>query len=616
MDLNQRIGDYEILDELGSGGMGRVFRVRNLISDRVEAMKILLPDLAGRQDLAARFLREIKLLATLNHPNIAALRTALTADNQLVMIMEYVEGQSLAARLVHGPIATGDALSYIDQVLDALGYAHAQQIIHRDVKPANMMLTPQGIVKLTDFGIARSRNDQSLTMTGTTTGSLAYMPPEQVRGEATDARSDLYSVGISLYEMVTGRRPFEVGGDFAVMAAHVNAQPTPPIALQPGLPAALNELILKAMAKEPTARFQTAGELRSAIAALSGSGSRTAARNATVLVSAATSTAEPIAMPDELRRAAAQGMAERAGTMLDTKTPVGQAIAAAGGQVSASVPTARIRSGHPFMFVALGACLVVVALVGTGLYLGRAEAGPGSSRAGQDHAAPAASVQAPAEAAPGGGQSTAEPAGTVAPSAPATPPPDASGPIPPPAAVTPVTPASSEVPAGPVSAHSLSPPAPATSDARTLRAPDRSHSDVRQPAARAESSSSDIRAEEPRGEGTAGAKDAAREAGTSATTAKAQDSAQEAVRLDQLEEEIDQLGARAVVVNTSLDRLQQQQARQGLGLRGDIAARQETMNGNLAKAREAIVKKDAGRALKYRIAAETDVEALERFLGR
>src|SRR5262245_27985315 len=115
MDLKKRIGDYEILDELGSGGMGRVYRVRNVISDRIEAMKVLLPDLAGRQDLAARFLREIKVLATLNHPNIAALRTALTADNQLVMIMEFVDGQSLAERLKRGAVAVADALDYIEQ---------------------------------------------------------------------------------------------------------------------------------------------------------------------------------------------------------------------------------------------------------------------------------------------------------------------------------------------------------------------------------------------------------------------------------------------------------------------------------------------------------------------
>src|SRR5216683_519718 len=154
-DETKRIGDYQILDELGSGGMGRVWRVRNVISDRIEAMKVLLPDLAGRQELAARFLREIKLMASLNHPNIAALRTAFTADNQLYMVMEYVEGITMAEKLEHGAIPVSDALNYIGQVLSAVSYAHQQKVIHRDIKPANMMLTPQGVIKLMDFGIAR-----------------------------------------------------------------------------------------------------------------------------------------------------------------------------------------------------------------------------------------------------------------------------------------------------------------------------------------------------------------------------------------------------------------------------------------------------------------------------
>jgi len=168
----RRIGDYEILNELGSEGMGRVYRVRNVISDRIEAMKVLLPDLAGRQELAARFLREIKLLAALNHPNIAALRTALTLDNQLVMIMEYVEGTTVASRLERGPIPVPEALNYIDQVLSALSYAHQSHVVHRDIKPANMMVTPAGAVKLMDFGLAHGGDDGSpnlsLTVAGTT----------------------------------------------------------------------------------------------------------------------------------------------------------------------------------------------------------------------------------------------------------------------------------------------------------------------------------------------------------------------------------------------------------------------------------------------------------------
>ena len=157
--IGQHIGDYEILSILGMGGMGKVYKVRNVISDRVEAMKILLPDLNSNQSLADRFLREIRLLATLNHPNIAALRTALTYENQLAMIMEFVEGETLANRAARAPLSTADAVNYSDQVLSALSYAHRQSIIHRDIKPANMMLTPQGVVKLMDFGIARSATD-------------------------------------------------------------------------------------------------------------------------------------------------------------------------------------------------------------------------------------------------------------------------------------------------------------------------------------------------------------------------------------------------------------------------------------------------------------------------
>jgi serine/threonine-protein kinase len=181
--IGTRKGDYEILGVLGTGGMGKVYKVRNVLSDRVEAMKVLLPSLVDQKDLADRFLREIKVLAGLSHPNIAALRTALTLHNQLVMIMEYVEGTTLASRVEHGAIPSAEAVRYIAQVLAALSYAHKRQVIHRDIKPGNMMLTPDGTVKLMDFGIARSNIDLGITATGTTLGSLAYMSPEQVKCE-------------------------------------------------------------------------------------------------------------------------------------------------------------------------------------------------------------------------------------------------------------------------------------------------------------------------------------------------------------------------------------------------------------------------------------------------
>jgi eukaryotic-like serine/threonine-protein kinase len=260
-----RKGDYLILGTLGAGGMGKVYKVRNTLSDRVEAMKVLLPDLSEQQELADRFLREIKVLASLHHPNIAELRTALTIGNQLVMIMEYVEGTTLACRLQQGDVRYADALVYFDQVLAALACAHSQRIVHRDIKPANIMLAPFGVVKLMDFGIARSGNDMGLTMTGTTLGSVAYMSPEQVRCEPLDGRSDLYSVGVSLYETITGQRPYVSDNNFEVMQAHLQVSPTAPIDLKPDIPPGLNQLILMAMAKNPAQRFQTADAMRGAL---------------------------------------------------------------------------------------------------------------------------------------------------------------------------------------------------------------------------------------------------------------------------------------------------------------------------------------------------------------
>src|SRR5712692_5449744 len=251
----ERKGDYEILGVLGAGGMGKVYKVRNVLSDRIEAMKVLLPNLADQKELADRFLREIKVLASLNHPNIAALRTALMIDNQLVMIMEFVEGTTLAAHLEQEAITWGDAMNYIDQVLAALSYAHKQNVIHRDIKPANMMLTPSGAIKLMDFGIARSGNDVGLTVIGTTVGSLAYMSPEQVKCGPIDARSDLYSLGVSLYEMVTGQMPFKGDSDFSIMQAQLQQTPRPPIEVNPNLPEPLNQIILIAMSKEPARKI-------------------------------------------------------------------------------------------------------------------------------------------------------------------------------------------------------------------------------------------------------------------------------------------------------------------------------------------------------------------------
>ena len=269
LEIGSTLGDYQIIGILGAGGMGRVYKVRNTISDRIEAMKVLLPDLSATPELTDRFMREIKVQASLVHPNIAAFHTAVRVNNQLLMLMEFLEGATLAQRLEQGRISAPEAVEYVRQVLTALEYAHQRGVIHRDIKPANMMLVGSGTVKLMDFGIAKAASDQRLTMTGMTLGSLYYMPPEQIRGATDlDARADLYSVGVSLYEFVTGTRPFDGDSQFAIMSAHLEKNPAPPLSIDPSLPQSLNNLILQSVAKDPKDRFQTAAAFRDALAAV------------------------------------------------------------------------------------------------------------------------------------------------------------------------------------------------------------------------------------------------------------------------------------------------------------------------------------------------------------
>ena len=259
-EVGQRVADYEIVSLLGVGGMSRVYRVRNVISHRVEAMKVLLADLNAEPDMAARFASEIRTLAGLDHPNIAQLHTALQVGNELVMMMEFVDGLTLQQLAKQAPLSLEKTVEYIYQVLAALSFAHHRGVVHRDVKPANIMVTPQGVAKLTDFGIAKSKLQHELTRPGTTVGSLYYMSPEQaVGGRAVDGRSDIYSVGIMMYELLAGCRPFEDESAYVILHSQLTVVPPPPVEVNPLLSKPLSDLILKALEKDPAKRFQTAG---------------------------------------------------------------------------------------------------------------------------------------------------------------------------------------------------------------------------------------------------------------------------------------------------------------------------------------------------------------------
>jgi serine/threonine-protein kinase len=245
-EIGSRVGDYEVLEVLGADGMGRVYKVRDVISLRVEAMKVVLPDLAGDADLADRLVREIEAQASLDHPNIAAPHTAVRLDNQLLELMEYVEGVTVEAVLRSGRLPIDKAIDYTAQVLSALSYAHARGVVHGGLNPGNMIVTPSGVVKVMDFGIGKTAADQ-------------------------DPRSDLYSLGISLYEMVTGARPFQGDSESSITAAHLETNPRPPIELDPNLPPALNAIILMSLEKDPAQRFQTADAFRAALMSVRGS---------------------------------------------------------------------------------------------------------------------------------------------------------------------------------------------------------------------------------------------------------------------------------------------------------------------------------------------------------
>jgi serine/threonine-protein kinase len=259
------IGDYCIVGVLGRGGMGRLFRVMNTLTERVEAMKIIAPEADATPDISDRFLREVKVHASMNHPNIAAVRTALHVDDGVALIMELVEGTDLDDRLRGGPMPVPEAADYVDQVLSALAYAHGHGVIHRDIKPANIIVTAGGQVKLTDFGIAHSAGDPRLTATGMAMGSLYYMSPEQAGALPIDARSDLYSLGVTLYRMVTGRYPIQGSNDAALLAGHLNYMPPSPSLVNPQIPPALSAIIMKAMEKNPDRRFQSAAEFQYAL---------------------------------------------------------------------------------------------------------------------------------------------------------------------------------------------------------------------------------------------------------------------------------------------------------------------------------------------------------------
>ena len=260
------VGDYRVIDIAGCGGMGAVYKIEHIITKRVEAMKLLPPGSSSDPEQLQRFEREIQVQARLHHPNIVELYNAVREGNSIGLVMEFVEGDSLQHMMEAGPLPVETAVNFTCQVLRALAYAHDAGVIHRDVAPANIIITRDSVAKLTDFGLARSATDLRLSTSGVPLGSPWYMSPEQVRGNGTlDGRTDLYAMGAVLHEMLTGGKLFEVEGAFAVMRAQVEAEPVPPSVRNPRVPPAIDEIVRKALAKDRSLRFQSADEFRLAL---------------------------------------------------------------------------------------------------------------------------------------------------------------------------------------------------------------------------------------------------------------------------------------------------------------------------------------------------------------
>ncbi len=263
----KRLGVYELEEEIGRGSMGMVYRGRQVTLDRVVAVKVLLESLVSDESFVARFIREARLVASLNHPNIVHVYDAGRSENLLFFAMEYISGPTVTQLLKQkGKLSAAQTVEIAMQVAAALEYAHVEaRMVHRDIKPENMMLDRWGKVKVVDFGLARVAGANTITRVGTVVGSLYYVSPEQLLGRQLDGRADVYALGVAMYEMLTGRRPF-LGKTLAELSRAILMGPIEaPSALEATIPADLEAILLKALARDREARYSSAGEFEEAL---------------------------------------------------------------------------------------------------------------------------------------------------------------------------------------------------------------------------------------------------------------------------------------------------------------------------------------------------------------
>ncbi|OGI49731.1 MAG: hypothetical protein A3E57_04855 [Candidatus Muproteobacteria bacterium RIFCSPHIGHO2_12_FULL_60_33] len=266
LEPGSMVGRYLTLSRIGVGGMGIVYRAHDTELNRTVALKVLPPKLSKYPEYLKRFHTEAQAQARLNSPYVVTLFEFMEHPVGQVLVLEYVEGETLESRLRHyGPLSVPEAVRVFEQTMRGVEHIHRMGVVHRDLKPGNIFITRDGEIKLMDFGIARLMDNHDPSQNGAMVGTLLYISPEQINGRETDCRSDIYTLGISLFETVTGRLPFERRTDYALMHAHVQENPPSPKEFQRRLPPDLESVILKAMAKDPNRRFQTMAEFRTAL---------------------------------------------------------------------------------------------------------------------------------------------------------------------------------------------------------------------------------------------------------------------------------------------------------------------------------------------------------------